>query len=337
MPEYIHTHPNSLVLELLAARITSGSKPDQRTDQRKLGLVIEGGAMRGAVSGGMVSGIEAILKGTIPFDAMYLSSAGSCAGLYLAAEQTRTGVSIYYDCLNDRKFINLRNIFRGRPVINTPYLMDIMWNEDSPKQLDVAKVLDYPIPLHIYGTDARTGEGYDFYPYEDSEDLKKSVESTIKVPVYSGDPVQHRESYYLDSGLSVGRVPIWKAVEDGCTDLLVLWTSKRKLKNYRYPISERPIPYVLRRRYPVLAANYWQGHDRHKDTIRFIEQAQTESLNAPNIEVIKVSDGTDVPGSSETNSTKLYLGAVAGRDAVVRRLGNIGLVPSPDSDLFPPA
>ena len=48
-------HP---VLELIRQRARVGSRPQSRRDGARLGLAIEGGAMRGVVSAGMLKALE---------------------------------------------------------------------------------------------------------------------------------------------------------------------------------------------------------------------------------------------------------------------------------------
>lgn len=63
------------VHELMAARLRSGSKPGQRGDGFKLGLAVEGGGMRGIVTGAMLMGLmHCGLRDTV--DAVYGASAG---------------------------------------------------------------------------------------------------------------------------------------------------------------------------------------------------------------------------------------------------------------------
>ena len=45
------------VIDLIMQRTHDGSKPGQREDRYKLGLAIEGGAMRGVVTAGMVTAL----------------------------------------------------------------------------------------------------------------------------------------------------------------------------------------------------------------------------------------------------------------------------------------
>ena len=48
-------HP---ALQLLMERLRSGSKPGARTDKHKLGLAVEGGGMRGCVTGGALRALH---------------------------------------------------------------------------------------------------------------------------------------------------------------------------------------------------------------------------------------------------------------------------------------
>ena len=68
-------------LQLLRTRCLAGSRPGQRRDPFKLGLVVEGGGMRGCVSGGALQAL-ADLGLRDCFDALYGSSAGAINGTY---------------------------------------------------------------------------------------------------------------------------------------------------------------------------------------------------------------------------------------------------------------
>lgn len=86
------SHPT---LQLLRSRLADGSRPGARRDGFKLGLVVEGGGMRGCVTGG---GLQALsdLGMRDAFDAVYGSSAGAINSTYFLSGQ-REGVHIYHD------------------------------------------------------------------------------------------------------------------------------------------------------------------------------------------------------------------------------------------------
>ncbi len=70
------------VVRALAARRRADSQPGARADGLRIALVIEGGGMRGIISGGMALALDEL--GLVPaFDAVYGASAGSITGAWL--------------------------------------------------------------------------------------------------------------------------------------------------------------------------------------------------------------------------------------------------------------
>src|SRR5215213_5457175 len=121
-------HP---VVQVLLDRARTGSRPGARDDSHRVALVIEGGAMRGVVSGGMVAGLEALgLRDA--FDVVYGSSAGACAGAYFLAGQARVGARLYYEVVNNRRFINPLHAFRRRAIVDLDRLFDQVLGRQLP-------------------------------------------------------------------------------------------------------------------------------------------------------------------------------------------------------------
>lgn len=77
-------HP---ALQLLRQRALAGSRPGQRRDHFKLGLVVEGGGMRGCVSGGSLQALTDLGLREC-FDAVYGSSAGAINSTYFLSGAT---------------------------------------------------------------------------------------------------------------------------------------------------------------------------------------------------------------------------------------------------------
>ncbi|KAF8819654.1 phospholipase, patatin family protein [Cardiosporidium cionae] len=149
MMEVIHP-----VLQVLYKRKAEGSKPRNRTDSYRVALSIEGGAMRGCISAGMVVALN-YLGFTDCFDSIYGSSAGSLVGAYLISRQLPyEGCQIYYKWLPaaGRKFINVLRMGRciglgplldgdlknflfdrlGKPSLNLDILLDDIVTKKQP-------------------------------------------------------------------------------------------------------------------------------------------------------------------------------------------------------------
>ena len=87
--------------------------------------------MRGVVSGGMATGLEALgLRDA--FDVVYGSSAGACAGAYFLAGQARAGARLYYEAVNNRRFINLLRGFQRRAIVDLDFLFDEVLTRQLP-------------------------------------------------------------------------------------------------------------------------------------------------------------------------------------------------------------
>src|SRR5947209_1851988 len=95
------------VAQLLLDRQRTFSKPGSRADNRTIALAVEGGGMRGVVSAGMVAALEQ-LDLLHSFDVVYGASAGAVSAAYFVAGQARYGTTIFYDDINNRRFIDLR-------------------------------------------------------------------------------------------------------------------------------------------------------------------------------------------------------------------------------------
>src|SRR3982751_2138376 len=110
------------MIEILRARAARGSRAPHE-DGARIAPAIEGGAMRGVVSAGMVAALEQ-LGMTHAFDAVYGSSAGAINGAYFLAGQANLGATIYSEDINNRKFIDLARPLRGRPIVDLDFLIE---------------------------------------------------------------------------------------------------------------------------------------------------------------------------------------------------------------------
>lgn len=190
------------------------------TDGLKLALVAEGGAMRGVVAGGMVSAIERLGFADC-FDLMVGSSAGACALTYLRAGQAQYGTRIFYEDINNRKFINRGRFLRGRPIVDIDFLVDEVFADT--KRLDI-DALERPGPaLYATATDidaARTRLLSDFRGADRVHDI---LRATSRMPLVAAGPVLIDGMRLLDGGMLM-HIPILAAINLGATHVLVILT-----------------------------------------------------------------------------------------------------------------
>ena len=176
--------------------------------------------MRGVVSGGMVAALEQreVLN---TFDVVYGSSAGAISGAYFVAGQARFGVTIFYQDIANRHFINMYRYFFGRPILSLEFLLDRVCIHE--KRLDIETIINSTIPLKILATSTSKLEIEIFDHFANASDLLEALRCSARIPVIAGPPVSYRSDQFLDAGV-LEPIPYRSAISAGATDIAVLMT-----------------------------------------------------------------------------------------------------------------
>ena len=201
-----------------SARTRSARAGSVRGDGWRVALVIEGGGMRGAISGGMALALHEL--GLVPaFDAVYGSSAGTISGAWLLSSYPE-GLRGWADPEYARALIHRRAALRGRPVVGVETLIEEVYQTTFP--LDYASVLVSPVEFHPIGTDAVTGLSTDLRPLiHNTTDLRLAIRASAALPLLAGPPVELGGRRFYDAGVSES-IPYRTALAQGATHVLVL-------------------------------------------------------------------------------------------------------------------
>src|SRR5262252_37979 len=142
-------NPESTI-ELLKARAQCVGAGREGWDGRKVGLIVEGGAMRGVISCAALMALEE-LGMTDTFDEVYGASAGAVNAAYFLAGQAAYATTIYYQKINNTRIIRR---FWHRKIVNIDDLFDCIIKSERPLRVD--KVMASRSQLFITIADART-------------------------------------------------------------------------------------------------------------------------------------------------------------------------------------
>ncbi|MFZ2871668.1 patatin-like phospholipase family protein, partial [Zavarzinia sp.] len=209
------------VAALALARSRDGSRPGARGDGYRLALVIEGGGMRGVIAGGMVSALDHL--GLVPaFDAVYGTSAGACAGAYLLAGQALRGTRIFYEDINNGRFLSVARVFRRRPVMNVDYLIDHVMTAIKP--LDTARLMASAIPLTMMATRVADAAPVALTGFRRHGEVMQALRASTRVPLLGGPPVAGPGGAMLVDGALSAPVATALAEAEGATHVLALIT-----------------------------------------------------------------------------------------------------------------
>ena len=316
-PAPARAHP---VVTLAESRLARGSLPGQRTDGFKLCLAIEGGGMRGVVSAGMVTALEHLGLRDL-FDAVYGTSAGAINGAYFLSGQAAYGTTIYYENVNNSRFIARRRIISPGRVMSLEFLLDqVMAHE---KILDWQAVLGSPIPLKVVVTSMDRRRAEVLEGFLSREELWESLRASSRVPVIAGPPVVIGDARYID-GTVYAAIPLDLAVADLCTHVLVLQSRPGDLKRQaRGPLRRWVVRRYLRKFDPELAKEYGKGPAAYHDALEAIRFGSVSGNGPPY--VLGVSPESEQRlAPFEKNRDRLIGGARDGFDALVRIFGHLG-------------
>ena len=190
-----------------------------RDDGMKLGIVAEGGAMRGVVSGGACVGLEDLgLTGV--FDVAYGASAGAINLAYFVIGQAERASRIYSGYAARPEFVNPLRLGK---ILDLDFLFESVIKPTFP--IPKERLLAAPTELRVSVTEKRTGRNALLsarHPGIDTYDLLKA---SAAVPFYYGRTVTILGEEWLD-GMASNALPVREALADGCTHVLLLLSAR---------------------------------------------------------------------------------------------------------------
>lgn len=300
------TRPEAAIANI---RARAGKDPRNAGDNRKLGLVVEGGAMRGVFSCGGGIALEA-LGLTQAFDDVYACSSGAINAAYFLAGQAAYSVRIYYDEVNNRQFINPLRI---KNILDMDFLFGEVIKHRKP--LDAEKVISSLSQLHISITDARTGAGFLVDSHDHRYELLDSLRASATHPLLSERSVRLGDRDCFDGGFA-NPLPIQDAVDAGCTDIMVLFTRQ---SDY---VDPRP-NFLLRALFTWLCARgnatlIAAGQDIHMRENRSRDLAIGRSPPPPSVNIVAICPDASTPlARTMTDRKALIAAASAGAQKVL--------------------
>lgn len=246
--------------------------------REKLGLVLEGGGMRGLYTSGV---LDCFMDRGVTFDYCIGVSAGACNAVSYVSGQRGRSRRINIGYAGDRRYLSVENLLREGSLFGMDFLF-----EEIPERLDP---FDYeamaasPCELVVGVTDVRTGRPV-YFGKEDLDHTSVVVRASSSIPCFA-PPVAYKGGLYLDGGTS-DPIPIRKAAADGCARMAVVLTRDRAYR--KGPEKLRPAYHRLFRDTPAMAALLDRRHDVYNRTLavlRMWEEAGTAAVIAPRAEV----------------------------------------------------
>jgi|GEM_PF-1089122 len=313
-------HDEHPVIQLIRNRKLHRSLPKKRTDDFKLGLVLEGGGMRGVVGASMATALHCLGLVEV-FDAVYGSSAGALAGSLFVTQNMPIGPTIYFDDLVSKEFIDLKRFFGGdKSVMYLDFLTNTILQNRKP--LNWKALMEGDIPLKIVVSSVKKRKALCIDDYKTKEELFTLLKASATVPFIAGPPVKYHDDLFFDAALYES-IPYISARNDGCTHILTLLTRPYGIVRAEPSFIDKIIfAPKMKKLNPGLEMDYLS---RDKPYNASLEELYTKnydikhspSVNDPCIFSIHLPNGTKTIGGLVKDRQKLIDGAKSGMQAVM--------------------
>ena len=207
----------------------------------KIGLILEGGAMRGMYTCGV---IDTFLENNIKVDGIIGVSAGALFGINYCSKQKGRVLRYNKKYINNKDYMGLRSLIKTGNIINK----DFAFNK-IPFELDVFDEEAFQkskTSFYATITNIKTGKA----EYVKIEDTKKQIEvfrATGAMPFLS-QIVEIGDEKYLDGALA-DSIPIEKGKELGYDKLIVVLTRPLNYRKKKHPSWLAKVKY---KKYPNL-------------------------------------------------------------------------------------
>ncbi len=203
-----------------------------------IGIVLEGGGMRGAYTSGV---LEALLRHGIEFPTVYGISAGACNALSYISKQPRRNFDIFYNYITDKRYISVENLNRTGSLFG----FDFIFGELSRSLLpfDYETFFASPVELKVGATDLKTGQAI-FFNKENLDKDFTPVKASSSLPFVS-NVVSYQGYELLDGGCAMP-IPIERSILDGNRYNVVVLTrdsTYRKSLRPEFPRSVLRVKY----------------------------------------------------------------------------------------------
>jgi predicted patatin/cPLA2 family phospholipase len=232
----------------------------------KIGLVLEGGGMRGLYTCGA---LEFFLDKELYFDYVIGVSAGACNAASYISKQKGRNEKVNIGFLDDWRYMSLRNFIREKSYFG----MDFIFREipDKCVKFDYETFNNAKCRFLVGTTDCKTGKAV----YFNKEDMRESFDvlrASSSLPMMS--PIVNYKGYELLDGGIADSIPIVKSIADGNDKNIIILTRKRGYR--KSPLKYANLVKMKYRKYPLLVEAILNRWKRYNDTLDYIDQLEKE-------------------------------------------------------------
>ena len=231
-----------------------------------IGLVLEGGGMRGVFTSGV---LDAFMKHNLYFKYVVAVSAGACNGMSYISRQPRRARISNIDYLARYDYIGLRHLVTQGCIFDQKLLYDRFPNELIPFDFETyfkhAEGFEMTTTNCLTGTSMYLSETHDRQRALDIVRASSSLPYVSKITIVDGIPM-------LDGGI-VDSIPVMRAINTGHEHNVVILTRN---KGWRDTSKDRKVPHFIYKNYPRLRVVLSKRHVSYNAQLQLVDNLEAE-------------------------------------------------------------
>ena len=271
----------------------------------KRGLVLEGGALRGLFSAGV---IDVMMENGIDYDGVIGVSAGSNFGCNYKSRQPGRVIRYNVRFANDPRYLGLRSLITTGNLVGAEFAYHYM-----PLQLDVFDIATFesdPMEFYLVCTDCLTGEPVYYRMDKVDYDSLEWLRASASMPLVTR-PVKVGGRVLLDGGIS-DSIPLKHFQDMGFDRNVVVLTRPRSYR--KEPTKLWPYR-LLMRRYPAITQAMARRHEMYNSQLDYVEREEQAGR------IFVIAPEQDLPiGRVEMNVEKMNAVYNIGRETATALL-----------------
>ena len=274
----------------------------------KVGLVLEGGAMRGMFTAGV---LDVFMENGVEFPAAVGVSAGAVFGCNFKSRQIGRAIRYNKRFCRDKRYCSVRSLLKTGDLFGADFCY-----RELPEELDVfdkQAFADNPMAFYVVATDVYTGEAV--YQRLDKVDdsCYRWMRASASMPLVS-KPVEVDGSTLLDGGMSES-IPLRFMQDKGFARNVVVLTRPR---DYVKSPSNPLLLNTVLRKYPAMIRVMSRRHEHYA-----FERAYVFGSEQQGNTLVLCPDAPLDVGRVEHDPDKLQRAYDEGRRVALRELDRV--------------
>lgn len=235
-----------------------------KDNSNKVALVLEGGAMRGLYTAGV---LDVFMEHNIKIDTIFGVSAGALFGINYKSKQIGRALRYNLKYANDKRYMGLYSLITTGDVMNREFCFNKLVYELDPLDFDAFD--NSNVEFYAIITNVETGKA-EYIEIEDAKNDMEYLRASGSMPFVSNF-VEINGNKYLD-GAVADPIPFKKALSMGYEKIIVIQT---RPADYKKSKSWMPFSLVYKK-YPEFVKTAKDAYINYNETLDLIKKYENE-------------------------------------------------------------